>query len=410
MKLGNVMVGQSGGPTSVINASLVGVFKTAKDEGCPIVYGMRNGIEGLLEERYINISDYIKNDLDIELLKRTPSSFLGTCRYKLPSAEKAPELYEKIFDILDRLGVKFFFYIGGNDSMDTIMQLSQFGKKKGSDIRFMGVPKTIDNDLDLTDHTPGYGSAAKYIATAMKEIIRDAKTYPSTSITIVEIMGRNAGWLTAAASLSRAEDCSGPDLLYLPEVVFDHEKFLEHIKGALEKSKKIIIAVSEGIKTADGKYVCEANKKSNVTDAFGHKVLGGTALYLSDFVTERTGIKSRGIILSTLQRCASHLVSRRDITEAFMAGADAMMWALKGESGKMVVFNRISNAPYSIVTDIMDISLVANKEKCVPAEWIINDGTYVSSEFDAYARPLIIGELSPFMVDGLPRHLFIEEE
>lgn len=403
------MVGQSGGPTSVINASLVGVFKTAKDEGCDIVYGMRNGIEGLLEERYINISDYIKNDLDIELLKRTPSSFLGTCRYKLPAADKAPELYEKIFAILEKLGVKFFFYIGGNDSMDTIMQLSAFGKKKGSDIRFMGVPKTIDNDLDLTDHTPGYGSAAKYIATAMKEIIRDAKTYPNTSITIVEIMGRNAGWLTAAASLSRSEDCAGPDLIYLPERVFDHDKFIEHIREALTKNKKLIIAVSEGIKTADGRYVCEANKKSSMTDAFGHKVLGGTALYLADFVQDKTGIKTRGIVLSTLQRCASHLVSRRDITEAFMAGADAMMWALKGESGKMVVFNRISNAPYSIVTDIMDISLVANKEKCVPDAWIINDGTYVSGEFDAYARPLIIGELSPFMVDGLPRHLFIED-
>lgn len=409
MILGNVMVGQSGGPTSVINASLVGVFKTAKDAGCSIVYGMRNGIEGLLEERYINISDYIKNDLDIELLKRTPSSFLGTCRYKLPAADKAPELYERIFAILNKLDVKYFFYIGGNDSMDTIMQLSEFGKRINSDIRFMGVPKTIDNDLDMTDHTPGYGSAAKYIATAMKEIIRDAKTYPNDSITVVEVMGRNAGWLTAASSLSRSEDCAGPDLIYLPEIVFDHNKFLEQIKEAKKQKKAVIVAVSEGIKTADGKYVCEANKRSNLTDAFGHKVLGGTALYLSDFLTDKLGIKSRGIVLSTLQRCASHLVSRRDITEAFMAGADAMMWALRGETGKMIVFKRISNAPYSIVTDIMDIKKVANKEKCVPLEWIINDGTYVSEEFDVYARPLIIGELSPFMVDGLPRHLFIDK-
>ncbi len=403
------MIGQSGGPTSVINASLVGVFKTAKDEGCGTVYGMRNGIEGLLEERYIDISEYIKNDLDIELLKRTPSSFLGTCRYKLPPSDKTPELYDKIFALLDRLGVKYFFYIGGNDSMDTIMQLSAYGTKRGSDIRFMGVPKTIDNDLDMTDHTPGYGSAAKYIATAMKEIIRDAKTYPNPSVTIVEIMGRNAGWLTAASSLSRSEDCAGPDLIYLPERVFDHEKFLEHIKAVSEREKTVIVAVSEGIKTADGKYVCEANKKSSITDAFGHKLLGGTALYLSDYVTDNLGIKSRGIVLSTLQRCASHLVSRRDITEAFMAGADAMVSALKGETGKMIVFNRISNAPYSIVTDIMDITLVANKEKRVPDEWIINDGTYVSEDFYAYARPLIIGELSPFMVDGLPRHLFIDK-
>ena len=409
MLLGNVMVGQSGGPTSVINASLVGVFKTAKDEGCKIVYGMRNGIEGLLEERYINISDYIKNDLDIELLKRTPSSFLGTCRYKLPAAAKAPELYEKIFAILNNLDVKYFFYIGGNDSMDTIMQLSEFGSKIGSDIRFMGVPKTIDNDLAMTDHTPGYGSASKYIATAMKEIIRDAKTYPNDSITVVEVMGRNAGWLTASSSLSRSEDCAGPDLIYLPEIVFDHNKFLAQIAEAKKREKAVIIAVSEGIKTADGKYVCEANKRNNLTDAFGHKMLGGTALYLSDFITDSLGTKSRGIVLSTLQRCASHLVSRRDITEAFMAGADAMMWALRGESGKMIVFKRISNAPYSIVTDIMDIKEVANKEKCVPLEWITNDGTYVSEEFDVYARPLIIGELSPFMVDGLPRHLFIDK-
>ena len=409
MTRGNVMVGQSGGPTSVINASLVGVFKTAKDQGCKTVYGMRNGIEGLLEGRYIDIGEYIKNDLDIELLKRTPSSFLGTCRYKLPSSEAAPELYERIFALLKKLDVEYFFYIGGNDSMDTIMQLSEFGNKIGSDIRFMGVPKTIDNDLDMTDHTPGYGSASKYIATAMKEIIRDAKTYPNDSVTVVEIMGRNAGWLTAASSLSRSEDCAGPDLIYLPERVFDHEKFLEQIKEAKRREKAVIVAVSEGIKTADGKYVCEVNKKSSVTDAFGHKLLGGTALYLSDFITYNTGVKSRGIVLSTLQRCASHLVSRRDITEAFMAGADAAVSALRGESGKMIVFNRISNAPYSIVTDIMDIRLVANKEKCVPDEWIINDGTYVSEDFDVYARPLIIGELSPFMVDGLPRHLFIDK-
>jgi len=409
MALGNVMVGQSGGPTSVINASLVGVFKTAKDAGCKTVYGMRNGIEGLLEERYIDISDYIKNDLDIELLKRTPSSFLGTCRFKLPKAEKAPELYERIFEILKKLDVKYFFYIGGNDSMDTVMQLSAFAAKIDSDIRFMGVPKTIDNDLACTDHTPGFGSAAKYIASTMKEIIRDAKTYPNDSVTVVEIMGRIAGWLTASSSLSRSEDCAGPDLIYLPEVVFDHDKFLSTIKELKKKQKAVIVAVSEGIKTADGKYVCEANKNTTLVDAFGHKSLGGTALYLSDFLTDELGIKCRGIVLATLQRCASHLVSRRDITEAFMAGADAVVAALKGETGKMIVFKRLSNNPYSIVTDIMDIREVANKEKCVPAEWITPEGTYVTEEFDTYARPLIIGELSPFMVDGLPRHLFIDK-
>lgn len=408
MVQGNVMVGQSGGPTSVINASLVGVFKTAKDNGCKTIYGMRNGIEGLLRESYVDLSQYIKNDLDIELLKRTPSSFLGTCRYKLPPVEAEPETYERIFQILKKLDVKYFFYIGGNDSMDTIMQLSGYAHTIGSDIRFMGVPKTIDNDLAVTDHTPGYGSAAKYIATAMKEIIRDAKTYPTDSITVVEIMGRNAGWLTAASALSRSEDCAGPDLIYLPERVFDHESFVGKVQELKKHQKAVIVAVSEGVKTADGRYVCEANKKNVITDSFGHKLLGGTALYLSDFLTDCTGIKSRGIVFSTLQRCASHLVSRRDITEAFMAGADAVVGALSGETGKMIVFKRISNAPYSIVTELCDITQIANEEKCVPQEWIIHDGTDVSKEFDDYARPLIIGELSPFMVDGLPRHLFID--
>ena len=406
---GNVIVGQSGGPTSVINSSLVGVFKTAKDMGCLKVYGMRNGIEGLLTGRYVDLSDYIRSDLDIELLKRTPSSFLGTCRYKLPEHDEEPGVYDRIFDILKRLDIKHFFYIGGNDSMDTIKKLSNYAKEIGSDITFMGVPKTIDNDLAVTDHTPGYGSAAKYIAAAMKEIIRDANTYPTDSITVVEIMGRNAGWLTAAASLSNSEDCNGPDLIYMPEVVFDHDKFMRRVMEIKKFKTTAIIAVSEGIKTADGRYVCEANKTTVFEDSFGHKTLGGTALYLADFLAENTGIKSRGIVFSTLQRCASHLVSRRDITEAFTAGADAVVAALNGETGKMIIFERISNAPYQLKTASYDVNLIANIEKCVPSEWICDDGTNVTKEFDEYARPLIIGELSPFMVDGLPRHLFIDK-
>ena len=406
--IGNVMVGQSGGPTAVINSSLAGVFKTAVDSGCGTVYGMINGIEGLLSGKYTDISKHIKNDLDIELLKRTPSSFLGTCRYKLPHIDAAPELYGKIFSLLSSLDVKYFFYIGGNDSMDTVMQLSVYGGSIGSDIRFIGVPKTIDNDLPLTDHTPGYGSAAKYTATAMKEIIRDAKTYPHPSVTLVEIMGRDAGWLTAASLLSRAEDCTGPDLIYLPESVFDINDFLSRVSRGIGENRKLIIALSEGIKTSDGKYVCEANRKNTVSDAFGHKLLGGTALYLSDIVSEEFGIKSRGIVLSTLQRCASHLVSRTDITEAYTAGKDAVISALKGESGKMVIFKRLPFVHYSIVTDTIDIGLVANKEKKIPPEWITNGGTFVSEKFTDYASPLIIGELSPFMVNGLPRHLFIE--
>ncbi len=408
MQLGNVVVGQSGGPTSVINSSLVGVFKTAKDAGCPHVYGMRNGIEGLLKENFIEMSDYVKNDLDIELLKRTPSSFLGTCRYKLPDFTKDEETYKKIFAILNKMDIKHFFYIGGNDSMDTIDKLSKYSEIIKSDITFIGIPKTIDNDLACTDHTPGYGSAAKYIAAAMKEIIRDATTYSTDSINVVEIMGRDAGWLTCAATLSRSEDCAGPDIICLPEKVFDYDKFMNKIAEIRKEKKVITIAVSEGIKTADGKYVCEANRRSMTEDAFGHKTLGGTALYLADFIGGETGVKSRGIVFSTLQRCASHLVSRRDITEAFTAGADGVQLALNGETGKMITFERISNNPYQLKTSSCPASAVANVAKMVPDEWIINDGAYVSKEFAEYARPLIIGELSPFMVDGLPRHLFLD--
>ena len=408
MQLGNVIVGQSGGPTSVINSSLVGVFKTAKDAGCPHVYGMRNGIEGLLNERWVEMSDHVKNDLDIELLKRTPSSFLGTCRYKLPDFTADEDTYKKIFAILKKMDIKHFFYIGGNDSMDTIDKLSKYATVTNSDITFIGVPKTIDNDLPITDHTPGYGSAAKYIASAMKEIIRDANTYPNKSINIVEIMGRDAGWLTCASTLSCSEDCAGPDLIYVPETIFDYDSFIRKINEIRKEKKVITIAVSEGIKTADGKYVCEANKKSSSEDAFGHKALGGTALYLADFIGAELGIKSRGIVFSTLQRCASHIVSRRDITEAFTAGADGVQLSLNGETGRMITFERISNSPYQLKTGSCPTAAVANLEKRVPTEWLTNDNTYVSKEFDEYARPLIIGELSPFMVDGLPRHLFID--
>ena len=409
MLKGNVIVGQSGGPTSVINSSLAGVFKTAKDCGCKTVYGMRNGIEGLLNEKYVDLSEHIRNDLDLELLKRTPSSFLGSCRYKLPAPEKAPEIYEKLFGILQKLDIKYFLYIGGNDSMDTIMRLSQYAEEIKSDIKFMGVPKTIDNDLAITDHTPGYGSAAKYIAATMKEIICDAKIYDLESITVVEIMGRNAGWLTAASVLAKSEDCCGPDLIYLPERVFDLDEFLEKVKEVKSRKSTIVIAVSEGIRLADGRYVCEATSKEMVVDAFGHKYLGGTGLFLSNYLSQKLGVKSRAIEFSTLQRCASHMVSRCDITEAFTVGAEAFLAAMNGETGKMIIFKRVSNAPYSVVASLCDIKLIANKEKCVPEEWITDDGTYVTRDFEKYARPLIEGELDPFIVDGLPRHLHIEK-
>ncbi len=400
---GNVIVGQSGGPTAVINSSLAGVFDAAKKAGCKRIFGMLNGIEGLLNERVVDMSDYIHGNEEIELLKRTPSSYLGSCRYKLPSVKKDENAYKRIFEILKKLDVKHFFYIGGNDSMDTIKKLSQYAKAINSDITFMGVPKTIDNDLAATDHTPGYGSAAKYIASSMKEIILDSSVYTLDAVTIVEIMGRNAGWLAASASLAKTDDCIGPDLIYLPESTFCYEKFLDDIMEVKKRKPSIIVALSEGVRDENGTYINESQDAA--VDAFGHKMLGNTALYLSDRVSKDLKIKSRGIILSTLQRCASHIASKTDVDEAFEAGAMAFICASDGETGKMTVFKRVSDNPYKIVIDTCDINDIANVERQVPKEWITDNGTNVSDEFIAYARPLIMGELPPIMENGVPKHI-----
>ena len=406
---GNVIVGQSGGPTSVINSSLVGVFQGAKRAGCGKIYGMRNGVEGLLQERYVELNDCIKNDLDIEILKRTPSSFLGTCRYKLPHYEKDSAVYEKLFAILKKLDIKHFFYIGGNDSMDTIKKLAEYASKINSDITFMGVPKTIDNDLDKTDHTPGYGSAAKYIATVTKELVRDGLIYEMQSVTVIEIMGRNAGWLTGAAVLAKSEDCEGPDLIYLPEVAFDVDDFLKKVKKLVSEKQSIVIAVSEGIKTADGRYVCELSAPSDKTDSFGHVQLSGTGKYLSDLIIEKLGCKSRAIELSTLQRCAGHLTSRVDITEAYQVGGTAVKAAFEGKTGQMVILKRVSQDPYICTTDLYDVHKVANLEKKVPRSWITEEGDYVTAEMKNYIEPLIQAELTPIMITGQPRHIIIDD-
>lgn len=402
----NIIVGQSGGPTSVINSSLAGVFATAKELGAGKIYGMRNGIEGLLEERYIDMTEYIKNSMDVEILKRTPSSFLGSCRFKLPTVEKSPETYEKIIAVLRKLDIQHFFYIGGNDSMDTIKQLSEYAKAKNiTDITFMGVPKTIDNDLAVTDHTPGYGSAAKYIASTMKEIIRDALVQPIKIVNIIEIMGRNAGWLTAAAALAKDDDCEGADLIYLPETVFDINKFVAKVQEIQKTKKQIVVAVSEGVKTADGKYVCESASSNMLVDSFGHKQLSGTATALANVISNEIGCKTRAIEFSTIQRCASHIASLTDVNEAFIVGGIAVKAAFDGETGKVGIFQRLSNKPYLMGTSIYDVNAIANVEKTVPQEWIINDGTGVSQEALDYMRPLIQGEIYPYMVDGLPRHI-----
>ncbi len=405
----NVIVGQSGGPTAAINSSLAGVYRTAIDRGYKKVYGMLHGIQGLVEGRYVDLSEHIRTGLDAELLKRTPSAYLGSCRFKLPEIHDDQALYDKIFEILDRLEIDCFIYIGGNDSMDTIKKLSDYAIVSGSDIRFVGCPKTIDNDLALTDHTPGYGSAAKYIGTSVKEIIRDGWSLETEhgQVIIIEIMGRDAGWLTGAAALARSEDCDGPDAIYLPEVDFDMEAFIKKCKDLLKKKASIVIAVSEGIHDKDGKYVSEMDNGVEYVDAFGHKQLTGTARYLSTVLSQEIGCKTRAVELSTLQRAASHCASRVDILEAFEVGGAAMKAADEGDTGKMVVFVRTSDDPYQAGTEVKDVHKIANDVRLVPREWITKDGTYVTSEFMTYVRPLIQGDVGSIMVDGIPRHLWV---
>ena len=405
---GNVIVGQSGGPTAAINSSLAGVYRTAKDRGAAKVYGMLHGIQGLMQERYIDLSEYITNELDAELLKRTPAAFLGSCRYKLPEIHEDKGVYEKIFSILDKLNIEAFIYIGGNDSMDTIKKLSDYAIVTGHPTRFIGCPKTIDNDLALTDHTPGYGSAAKYIGTSVKEIIRDSfcLEYEKGLVSIVEIMGRNAGWLTGPAALAKGGDCDGPDLIYLPELPFDIEAFGVKVKKLLAKRPSVVVAVSEGIRLEDGRYVCELGQSIDFVDAFGHKQLSGTANYLASYIAGEIGCKTRAIELSSLQRSASHCASRVDILEAYQVGGAAVKAADEGDSGKMVVLQRLSDDPYQSGTEVKDVHKIANDEKLVPREWVNKDGSYVTDEFVSYVRPLIQGDVSPVMVDGIPRHLY----
>ena len=403
---GNVIVGQSGGPTAVINASLAGVFKTAMERGYSKVYGMCNGIQGFIDEKYVDMADYIKNELDLELLKRTPSAFLGTCRYKLPEIHENKEMYERIFEILEKLEIEVFIYIGGNDSMDTIKKLSDYALLTGATQKFVGCPKTIDNDLAITDHTPGFGSAAKYIATSTKEIIRDALgfSYKKKNVTIMEIMGRNAGWLVGSAALAKQEDCDGPDLIYLPEVPFDIDKFVEKVENLLKEKDVVVACVSEGIKTAEGKYVCEFTSGSDSKDAFGHIQMTGTAAFLANLVHEKLGIKTRAVELSTLQRSAAHLASKIAVGGATVKAAD------EGSTGVMVVIDRVSDDPYQSATGVYDVHRIANGEKVVPREWINEEGDYVTEEFVDYVHPLIQGHYNPMMVAGLPRHLTMHQK
>ena len=411
----NIAAAQSGGPTAAINASLAGVFRRAAQ--CPEIgriYGSINGIEGMINGDLVPLDSILTSDYDVELMKKTPSTVLGSCRYKLaeydPKDSKTEAEYMKIIETFKEYDIKAFFYIGGNDSMDTVLKLDRYCKAVGCDVKIIGVPKTIDNDLMVTDHTPGYGSAAKYIGVVMKEIIRDATVYGTKYVTVVEIMGRNAGWLTAAAALAKSDDCEGVDMICLPEVPFNVEHFIEKVRVMQEKKPSIVIAVSEGVKLEDGRYVCELADDVHAVDAFGHKALTGTARYLANVVARNLDTKTRCIELSTLQRCAGHLTSRTDITEAYQVGGAAAKAAFEGVTGQMVALKRISNSPYQCTTELHPISEVANLEKKVPLSWMNANHTQMTDEFLAYARPLIQAELTPLYIAGLPHHIYMKNQ
>ena len=407
-----LIVGQSGGPTSVINGSLAGVYYEAKKKGFDKVYGMVNGIEGLLNENIVDLDEYFLDKNNLELLKRTPSSFLGTCRFKLGNFKDNEDTYEKVFKILDKHSIDSLIYIGGNDSMDTVESLSDYALLKNKKQNFIGVPKTIDNDLPITDHCPGFGRACKYIATTLREVIQDNNCYGNTkpTIAIVEIMGRHAGWLTAASALAKDDTCPGVDAIYLPEVPFNLDTFVEETKELLKKKSSIVIAVSEGIKTEDDQFVCELTDTNLLVDSFGHKELAGCADILSKILKEKLNVKTRAITLSILQRAAAHLASKTDLDEAYHCGMKGADLAYNGESGKMVYMNRVSNKPYKIKYEVFDdIHKIANIEKKIPLEWIDIDNNYVKEELIDYLKPLIQGEVKQIYKDGLPQHIILKK-
>jgi 6-phosphofructokinase 1 len=401
----NIIVGQSGGPTVAINASLAGVIKGAMqhDEQIGEIYGALNGIEGLLARKIINLRTSIKTAEDYIRLAATPAMALGSCRYKLPAPPH--EKYDEILQIFADYNIGYFFYIGGNDSMDTVKQLSKICAEKGLDIKCIGVPKTVDNDLPITDHTPGFGSAAKYIAGSIAEIALDSGVYDMFSVIVAEIMGRHAGWLAAASVLARDSTRSAPQLIYLPEVPFCEEDFINKIKEHSKEKKLLIIAVSEGLKNKDGEYLSAAGAS---VDGFGHVALAGVGKYLEELIKEKVGCKVRSIEFSVLQRAAAHFSSGTDIAEAQRIGEEAVRAALSGKTGVMMTFERVSNSPYLVNYSSVAIEKCANLEKTIPKEWII-DGCDVSRELIEYLRPLTVGRAPYFEKNGMPEYLFLDK-
>ena len=399
----NIAVAQSGGPTCAINASLVGVFKEAiKESSIDAIFGSINGIEGLIENRFVDLKDMIRTNINMELLRQTPSTVLGSCRYKLPDWHDDAEVYIKISENLSSRKIGAFFYIGGNDSMDTVNKLSDFFSENKIDIKVIGIPKTIDNDLCVTDHTPGFGSAAKYVVTTMREIVRDSLVYSIPSVTIVEIMGRHAGWLTASSAVLHHFGESAPHLVYVPESQFTVEKFLSDVHQEMSKRQAVIIAVSEGVSVPE-------DVLSGVVDNFGHKYLSGIGKYLEGIVRNEIGCKVRSIELNVMQRCSSHLCSRTDIDEAESIAVAGVRCALDGNTGKVMAFKRVCDAPYAVCIESVPANQIANKEKFLPKEYICSSGNNITDVALSYFIPLIQGEVNMIMDEGIPCHFTIRE-
>lgn len=405
----NIAVAQSGGPTCAINASLAGVFSAGKKSGkFEKIYGAFNGIEGILENRLIDLSEVITDDEKYQLLLRTPSAVLGSCRKKLPDHHESSEIYEKITDVLHNNNIGVFFYIGGNDSMDTVAKYSSYLEENSiNDIKVIGIPKTIDNDLCETDHSPGFGSAAKYVCSTVQEITRDSNVYCIPSVTIIEAMGRHAGWLAASSCCIRANGENAPHLIYLPEMTFSIEKFLSDVKNEMKKHKAVIVVVSEGVKTAEGKFAAE-EFQSGQKDVFGHSYLAGIGKFLEKLVAAEIGCKVRSIELNVMQRCSSHIASREDIESSAAIGAAAVEATISGKSGCMMTFIRESDKPYRFRIETADASKAANSEKLFPRKWINEEGNNVLPAALDYFMPLIQGEILPIMKNGMPLHMTIE--
>ena len=404
----NLIVGQSGGPTAVINSSLYGVVSEGRRHPDAIehIYGMINGIEGFLKETILDFAEVLPGE-KLDGLKSTPGAYLGSCRYKLPESLEDP-VYPKLFKKFEEMNIGWFFYIGGNDSMDTVSKLSRYAEKIGSDIRVIGEPKTIDNDLVHTDHTPGFGSAARYVASTVREITIDANVYEKKSVTIIEIMGRHAGWLTAASALARKYTGDNPLLIYLPETAFDQEAFLRAVERAFEKYCNVIVCVSEGIHDAQGTFICEYDNSVG-TDTFGHKMLAGCGKYLENLVRNRLGVKARSVELNVSQRCSASMMSATDQQEAVKAGEFGVQAALNGVTGKMISFIRkeTQDGSYVMECGLEDVNDICNEEKTVPLNWITSDGSDVTEDFIRYARPLVQGTVEiPYGEDGLPAFVY----